>query len=285
MKFDILNPSGWNGALTAPQTRVAVRMMNFPFRFLAPEGWDTGDVFLGEHLVYFAGRGSCRVVFGGRERELKAGEVCWANPGTRIRLYRRGPQPELFRFRFSVTAGGASLRLPWDCRVGRFGAEALDWARRWVEEWERPGCYAQARMKALAALFSVAFFEGTRRGGRSEARGLPRERCAELADWVARHPSSRLRPPDLARRCGLSADYFTRLFRQAFGVSPKAWILKQRLSYAAGMLAESDRSVSAIAAELAYNDVYLFSRQFRKEFGASPRAWRKQHRAAHTARG
>lgn len=279
MKLITIEEADWPTQITASNTRLSVRMMNFPFRFLAPEGWDTGEVSLTEHLIYCVGRGRCRAILAGQESGMNTGDLCWANPGTRVRLFRAlgESQPELYRFRFSVAAGRRFLRLPWDHRVCRVGSEALEWARQWVQESQHPGVYAQARMKSLAVLFSLAFFEGSGEG--EVQRGLSREMRADLTDWVTQHPAQRFKPSDLARRCGLSADYFTRLFRHSFGVNPKVWILKQRLRYAAGMLAESDRTVSAIAAELGYDDLYFFSRQFKNELGLSPRAWRKSHHA------
>jgi len=277
MKLTNIEEVDWPGQLAASNTRLTVRLMNFPFRFLAPEGWDTGDVVLAEHLIYCVGQGRCRIVLAGQEKEMISGEICWANPGTRIRLFRPPgeSQPELYRFRFSLVAGGRLLRLPWDHQVCRASPETLEWARQWVQESEHPRVAAQHRMKSFAVLFSLAFFEGCREGEQRQQHGLSRKTCADLMDWVTRHPAQRFKPSDLAKRSGLSPGYFSRLFRHSFQMSPKAWILKQRLRYAAGMLAESDWTISAIAAELSYDDLYLFSRQFKKEFGLSPREWRK----------
>jgi AraC-like DNA-binding protein len=282
MKLKSVHEEEWVARLAAPRTHLIVRLMNFPFRFFAPEGWDTGDVALTDHLVYLAVRGRCRVMLAGQERAIRAGDIYWANPGTRIRLFRVAgeTQPQLYRFRFSLIEGGRSLRLPWDYRLCQVGPEALDWARQWVEESEHPGVYSQPRMKSLAILFSLAVFEGFRDGEEPSGCRLSREMCANLTDWVMQHSSRRFKPSDLASRCGLSPDYFSRLFRRSFRISPRAWILKQRLRYASGMLAESDQSVSAIAGDLGYEDLYLFSRQFKKEFGLSPRAWRKSHRTS-----
>jgi AraC-like DNA-binding protein len=270
----------WPDLVVASNTLLTVQMMNCPFRFLAPEGWDTTANPLKEHLIYGVMRGRCKVQFVDQEIMMNAGDLCWTNPGTFIRLYWASgdSRPELYRFRFTVVANGRSLRLPWDRGICRAASEALEWARPWVQESQHPGVYAQARMKSLAVLFSLAFFEKTREGQGSLHRELSREMRADLMDWTTQNPSQRFKPSDLARRCGLSADYFTRLFRRSFKLNPKAWILKRRLQHAAGMLAESDRSISDIAAELGYDDLYLFSRQFKKELGLSPRVWRKSHR-------
>ncbi|MFA7345681.1 MAG: AraC family transcriptional regulator [Terrimicrobiaceae bacterium] len=84
-------------------------------------------------------------------------------------------------------------------------------------------------------------------------------------------------PGDLARLAGLSTDYFTRQFKHSFGVSPREWMVRQRLRQAAGLLAETDERISEIALRLGYPDVFLFSRQFKAGFGSSPQHWRSIH--------
>ncbi len=72
-----------------------------------------------------------------------------------------------------------------------------------------------------------------------------------------------------------STYYFSRLFKQIIGVSPKEFCIRTRLERAQTLLRESDMSIEQIAADLGYSDMFFFSRQFKQRLGISPFLWRK----------
>ncbi len=78
----------------------------------------------------------------------------------------------------------------------------------------------------------------------------------------------------LARALGLTADYFTRAFRRSYGMSPRQWLLSERLAGARMAIAKGG-PIKSVAHQFGYRDPHLFSRQFRKAFGLSPRQWRR----------
>ena len=80
------------------------------------------------------------------------------------------------------------------------------------------------------------------------------------------------------RELGLSQDYFARIFRRSMGLSPRAWLVDERIRCAAASLLESDAPIGTVAADHGYADLTLFGRQFRAVMGAAPRQWREQHR-------
>ncbi len=92
---------------------------------------------------------------------------------------------------------------------------------------------------------------------------------------IATHLCERLHVGDLAKLLNLSHDYFSRIFRNTYGKSPRAWLLKQRLLYASILLKESTSTITQIANKLGYPDIYLFSRQFHRFFGVCPKKWRQ----------
>jgi AraC-like DNA-binding protein len=78
----------------------------------------------------------------------------------------------------------------------------------------------------------------------------------------------------LAKAAGLSLDYFTRVFHRSHGLSPRQWLVQQRLSYAVVLLQETPLRIGEIAQRLGYANPHLFSRQFSAFFGRSPRSFR-----------
>lgn len=85
----------------------------------------------------------------------------------------------------------------------------------------------------------------------------------------------RQRVADLARRCGMSASHFTRVFRAAFGTSPIDWLRRRRITEAQRRLVESNDPIKRIAEQVGYADRFFFSRDFKQVTGRTPRQFRR----------
>lgn len=79
----------------------------------------------------------------------------------------------------------------------------------------------------------------------------------------------------LARRCGCPASRLSARFRQATGQALKSWLDQRRAETAANLLAYSGQNLTAIAATLAFPDLFAFSRFFKRVSGQSPRDYRR----------
>ena len=64
-------------------------------------------------------------------------------------------------------------------------------------------------------------------------------------------------------------------FTEAYGMTPKAYLISARIAEAKRLLEKTDMTVGDIAADLAFNDIYHFSNTFRKQEGMSPLKYRK----------
>lgn len=64
-------------------------------------------------------------------------------------------------------------------------------------------------------------------------------------------------------------------FTEAYGMTPKAYLISARIAEAKRLLEKTDMTVGDIAADLAFNDIYHFSNTFRKQEGMSPLQYRK----------
>ena len=74
---------------------------------------------------------------------------------------------------------------------------------------------------------------------------------------------------------GGSYDHQARVFRQAFGQTPLAYVNSLRMARARALLADTDYPIKQIAHELGFVDVGYFDRLFRKHAGLSPAAFRR----------
>ncbi|MBL8662765.1 MAG: helix-turn-helix transcriptional regulator [Candidatus Odyssella sp.] len=85
-------------------------------------------------------------------------------------------------------------------------------------------------------------------------------------------------PHDLAgaaRRAGLSAYHFLRVFTKVVGATPHQYLVRARLRRAARLLAEAERPITDVAYDSGFGDLSNFVRTFRRAAGVSPRAFRK----------
>jgi AraC-like DNA-binding protein len=70
--------------------------------------------------------------------------------------------------------------------------------------------------------------------------------------------------------CNMSEFHFFRSFKQAFGVSPYQYLLNKRLDLARGLIRAGDMSITAVASQCNFPDVFTFSKAFKRQFGAAP---------------
>ncbi len=74
----------------------------------------------------------------------------------------------------------------------------------------------------------------------------------------------------LARRARMSREHFARSFRARFGLSPRAWHLRQLAVRAVERLLGGDDTLGMVAEEFGFCDAFAFSRFVRRQVGMSP---------------
>jgi AraC family transcriptional regulator len=124
------------------------------------------------------------------------------------------------------------------------------------------------------------------RGGRDEALGRrdPGVRRGGLSGWQVKHVlahieanlGEKIRIDDLALCARVSAGHFFRKFRASFGITPQAYIMRQRILRAEHLMSSSNEPLARIALECGLCDQAHLSRSFRRVVGVSPNVWRRE---------
>jgi len=118
----------------------------------------------------------------------------------------------------------------------------------------------------------------------SRARRAPtirdEQRVARAIRRIESRPWERLTLGELASDVAASPYHFLRVFEQVVGVTPRQYILRDRLRRAAVKLRSSDAGIADVALETGFGDVSTFNRHFRRLFGASPGAFRACRKSA-----
>ncbi|MFD2329628.1 helix-turn-helix domain-containing protein [Cohnella sp. GCM10020058] len=138
-----------------------------------------------------------------------------------------------------------------------------------VDEYreQRPGC--EAAMRGYMTTLLVALV----RRQLQERPDPSARRIAPALAAIAREPARSWTSRELAQLCGYHPTYFAEIFREATGLSPKVYAMRERIACAKRLLLTGER-ITDIADSLGYGDVHYFSRSFREATGLSPSAFR-----------
>ena len=106
--------------------------------------------------------------------------------------------------------------------------------------------------------------------GRAEAGRL----WAELSEYIDKNLSSKLTLSDLAGKCFYNPSYFSRVFKEKFGMSLVEYLTRRRLDYAVRLLSETSYSVDEISEMCGFSDRSGFYHAFARYIGGSPSEFR-----------
>ena len=93
---------------------------------------------------------------------------------------------------------------------------------------------------------------------------------------IATVPSRTITLGEMAALAGMSVPYFCSRFKSAFGLPPMEYLIQHRLHRAAHLLSDRNLTISEIAAQSGYNDLFHFSKMFKKHFRVGPREMRNR---------
>ena len=142
---------------------------------------------------------------------------------------------------------------------------ALKLARQLLVYSKRPGGQAQ---------FSTTLKEQTR---------LATARFDALHFWIRDNLRADLRVDALARRCGMSARNFARLYTEETGRTPAKAIEHFRIEAARSMLEQGRRSIKDVAAQCGFGDAERMRRSFVRQLGVTPQSYRERFAERATA--
>lgn len=181
-------------------------------------------------------------------------EATILEPGTYIILYFESEKPLPTRLRHYPGAADTGIS-------GAFFSALSAWNSRDSTSF----FFCQARLYEV--LGHLAAYLQNRSVPLSEQKKI-----ADAVDYLRSHLSDpNFSMAELYTRANISETYFRQIFRKLYGMPPKRYLVRARISRAEGLLlSEPSCRIQEVAAAVGYTDVYLFSRTFRRETGVSP---------------
>jgi AraC family transcriptional activator FtrA len=123
-----------------------------------------------------------------------------------------------------------------------------------------------------------------REGGQAQYIEQPlREETSRLSsvlDWARGRLQREIGIDDLAAQAAMSRRTFDRQFRRTTGVSPKQWLINERVALSRELLETTALSVEEVATRAGFGSAMTLRHHFRNQVGISPTRYR--HRFAQT---
>jgi AraC family transcriptional regulator len=122
------------------------------------------------------------------------------------------------------------------------------------------------------ALMSYAWnrFASSHPPMRSMQGGLSTPKLRRLQDCILANLASDISLHDLAELVGLSPRHLCRSFKQAMGISPYQYILKERIERSKALLRMGRNSVAEVALSVGFSNQSHFTDAFHKHTGTTP---------------
>jgi AraC family transcriptional regulator len=137
--------------------------------------------------------------------------------------------------------------------------------------------FADGLRTALAAHL-IANYTVDRWRPSARAPSLDAKRLQRVLAFIEERLAEDMSLNDLAREACLSPFHFSRLFREATGLSPHRYVIERRIRVAQARLSSGRSSITEIALDTGFGSHASFARAFRKVSGVTPQQYRALHR-------
>ena len=92
----------------------------------------------------------------------------------------------------------------------------------------------------------------------------------ETKHYIDEHFSHKIKIGELAPQSFYCPDYFSKIFKEKFGLTPKVYIQEKRLEYAKKLIMETELTLNQISELCGFSDYVQFSKFYKKKEGISP---------------
>ena len=75
---------------------------------------------------------------------------------------------------------------------------------------------------------------------------------------------------ELAEMCSISEDYFRKLFKSIYNISPRKYVNRLKTTYAAELISSGVHTITDACYLSGFENTSYFSREFKKKYGVSP---------------
>lgn len=232
------------------------------------------------------------------QQNLDCEACCASRAAVKLRSGRQGAGGECFaHMRISalpIHVGEALLAYLWTGQVLTSGMREKgfeDVERRLIQSgaakeiverlkslWEATPEVPPERYDSVVTLLRIFAGQLGEAAAAIMATGAPQEPdvIRKARQYVGKQLADRITLDQVARHCGLSPSYFSRLFHRETGCTLSDYINRRRIEQAGRMLLKADARISEIAFEVGYQSLSQFNRSFQRIMRRTPMEYRRQ---------
>lgn len=151
-------------------------------------------------------------------------------------------------------------------------ADALGYLRRIVAQ----GDEHRLKVLGLSYLFFSALI-GNRLQGTAAHPDDKAQHLRKAVKQIENRYHEHLTIESLAAYCNINRSYLCRLFKNAYGIGPKEYLLNFRMSIAVSLLSNGHTAIKVVGISVGYENQLHFSKAFKQVHGVSPARWRQEN--------
>jgi AraC-like DNA-binding protein len=221
------------------------------------------------YLVVLSGGGtfSC----GEYTRNLKVGDVIFVDKTDRYKVGagENGIEYMTSAFTLDENQSFRSYGVPYCVNM----PYAVNTALMLADVWEKRG---ENYLFEIRKILYEILFEALRIEKNSQKEHNSYSKIYPAIEYINKNYKLEINYEELAKLCMFSPSHFRKIFVKEMGVPPTTYRENIRCDVAKGMLISDLFTVTEIAEELGYCDIYHFSKEFKKRTGYSPSVYKKQ---------
>jgi AraC family transcriptional regulator len=105
---------------------------------------------------------------------------------------------------------------------------------------------------------------------KAKRKGLTHTRLQQVLGYIRTHLDRDLSLTELAEVINISPTYFASLFKQTMGISPRQYVIQQRVEQAKLMLSKTDLEIADIALQVGFSSQSHLTQHFKRFTGKTP---------------
>jgi AraC family transcriptional regulator len=160
-----------------------------------------------------------------------------------------------------------SLHDPWIYQI----------ALRLMAEVQSPGAGSRLFGDLMAQALALQLLRSHTPGSpctTPERRAISRAKLQRALDYIAANLAQDISLDDIAGAAAVSPFHFAHGFKQATGLSPHQYVIRQRIEQAKTMLRHQDDPIAQIALSVGFANQSHFTTAFKRHCGMTPKAYR-----------
>lgn len=140
------------------------------------------------------------------------------------------------------------------------------------EEREKKNVGYETVLKSLTSILLTMVFRKMSKGSRREGWKL----TPDFLEYIRSRCTEKLTLPDLAKECFYNPAYFSRLFKEHYGMTVTDFISQSRLEKAIELLQCTSLSAEEISEKVGFSNKAVFYRLLKDKTGCTPSDYRKK---------